>query len=92
MSRAWLAALQLDFASAMHYHPLFWVPAMIVSVLLIKEAIPPNASKTICMLSLAALLIIYFIRLCDPHDNVVVFRPNQGMIVQLLRHLCDVVR
>ncbi len=41
MTRAWLAALQLDFSAAFSYHPMFWtVPVFGAMFLFVKKKVP----------------------------------------------------
>ncbi|MGN1000117.1 MAG: DUF2752 domain-containing protein [Faecousia sp.] len=65
MSRAWLAALRLDFVSAFRYHPVFWgVPALALAYLF--DGKPFGSEKLgrwLYIIVLAGLLICYMVRL-----------------------------
>lgn len=65
MSRAWLSVLQLDFAAAFRYHPLFWcVPILAVYILYDGEPIQNRkVNYWVLGLLLAALLVCYLMRL-----------------------------
>ena len=39
MSRAWLSVLRLDMAGAFRYHPLFFLPPVVLVVILLKSKI-----------------------------------------------------
>ena len=40
MSRAWLSLLRLDFAGALRFHPLFWLPIPAAALLLLRPRLP----------------------------------------------------
>lgn len=70
MTRAWLEALQLDFAAAFAYHPLFWLvpPAVILSLLPARTARARRAVTALAVVAIAALLALWFARLANPCD------------------------
>lgn len=88
MSRAWLSLLRLDLAGAFAFHPLFWLPVPAAALLLFRRRLPRRvflwAMGAVCALFLG----VYLVRLFSPGDDVVVFRPAQGFLVQMLRRLC----
>lgn len=43
MTRAWLAALKLDFSMAFYYHPLFFMPVVILIIILNRKRLKPKA-------------------------------------------------
>ncbi len=80
MTRAYLSLLRLDFAGAFYYHPLFLLPVIAVVMYHFKERIPGKL-YTIWLFTLIGLfLIIYLLRISDPGNAVVVFRPRDGFI------------
>lgn len=65
MSRAWLAVLRLEFASAFSYHPMFWSIPVLAFVYLFDGR--PFGSEKLgrwtCILILAGLAVCYAVRL-----------------------------
>ncbi|MFR7750789.1 MAG: DUF2752 domain-containing protein [Collinsella sp.] len=45
MTRAWLAALRLDFATAFAYHPLFWVVPIAFVLAFVREEVTSSKLK-----------------------------------------------
>ena len=80
MSRAWLSVLRLDFAAAFGYHPLFWMSAVVCVCLLMGERLTPLLRSAGAAICIVCFLAVYFWRLSDPNDSIVVFQPNQGAI------------
>ena len=85
LTRAWLAALRFEFAEAFAYHPLFWlVPIAAVLFALEKR----SRACRIAFYGIVGLsFAVYFVRLFDPSDAVVVFAPQDGALVLLLQKL-----
>lgn len=85
MSRAFLSALKLDFVSAFHFHPLFWLVIPAVLIFIFKDKIP---FFKICFIVIVSLfLIVYLIRMFQPNDNIVVFEPQTGFIYSIINRL-----
>ena len=85
MSRAFLSALKLDFVSAFHFHPLFWLVIPAVLIFIFKDKIP---FFKICFIVIVSLfLIVYLIRMFQPNDNIVVFKPQTGFIYSIINRL-----
>lgn len=87
MSRGWLSLLRGDLAAALSYHPLVFLPIPVAALLLLRQKLPKGV---LCMSLVGAgvlLLAVYFVRLADPEDAIVVFDPGQGLIPRILRML-----
>ena len=85
MSRAFLAALKLDFVSAFHFHPLFVLVIPTILLFIFKDKIP---FFKICFILIVVIFIItYLIRMFQPYDNIVVFEPQAGFIYQVISRL-----
>lgn len=85
MSRAFLAALKLDFASAFHFHPLFWLVIPTVLLFVFRNKI---TFFKICFILIVAIFIItYLIRMFQPNDDIVVFEPQAGFIYRVIHKL-----
>ena len=85
MSRAFLSALKLDFISAFHFHPLFWLVIPAILLFIFKNKIP---FFKVCFIFIVTLfIIVYLIRMFQPNDNIVVFNPKSGFIYQVIHKL-----
>lgn len=77
MTRAWLAALRLDFAAAFAYHPLFWVvPIAFVLAFVRDEAAPSRLKRGIdvVVIVLCVLVVaVWIVRLVSPADAGLLF-------------------
>ncbi len=84
MSRAWLAALRLDWRAAFAFHPLFLLPVPAAGLLLFRQKLPEKIFRrgfgSVC----ALFLVVYVIRLLTPEDPIAVFAPSQGLIGRLV--------
>ena len=67
MTRAWLAALHLDFSAALQYHPMFWsVPILYIYVLRQCRVFKhPVINWLILGLILSGYLVSYLLTLVD---------------------------
>lgn len=65
MSRAWLAALRLDIATAFRYHPMFWsIPVLALLFLFDGKLMPkPWMNRALLAGLLLGFVICYVIRL-----------------------------
>lgn len=84
MSRAWMCLLRLDFAGAFRYHPLFGIPAVGAVLFLFWDRISNRMKKIILTAGGALFLAVYFLRLRDVSDIIVVFRPEEGLLYRLI--------
>lgn len=87
MSRAWLSLLHLDVAGAIHYHPLFWLPAVAFLVYLCRKKLPKGVLKTAKASAIAALVVVYIVRMLSPVDTIVVFQLKNGLLFRILNQL-----
>lgn len=65
LSRAWLAALRLDFYSAFRHHPMFWsIPVLMLLALFDGKLFRKDIWNRILLILLpAGLIVCYIIRL-----------------------------
>ncbi len=84
MSRAWLSLLRLDFAAAFAYHPLFWVPPCALILWLLRRHLPRKLCAVLLWVGVGLFLLVYILRMINPADEVVVFRPAEGFIARRL--------
>lgn len=63
MSRAWVAALRLDFAAAFSHHPLFWSIPILAVFFIFGERILQKSGRLLLPTFLLAYIICYILRL-----------------------------
>lgn len=98
MTRAWLSVLKLDFSMAFYYHPLFFIPPIAMVVILLKYNVfelpsslhfsKKTASRVyhyILIFIILLFITIYFIRIINPNDSIVVIDIKNSAIWRLLR-------
>lgn len=77
MTRAWLAALRLDFAAAFAYHPLFWVVPIAFVLAFVREEVASSKLKRgidIVVIVLCVLVVaVWIVRLVSPADAGLLF-------------------
>lgn len=77
MTRAWLAALRLDFAAAFAYHPLFWVVPIAFALAFVREEVASSKLKRgidIAVIVLCVLVVaVWIVRLINPADAGLLF-------------------
>ena len=92
MTRAYLSLLRLDFASAFRYHPLFVVPAIAAILFLFRSRISQKFVKVLLFTTIVLFSIIYLLRILDPSDMVVVFKPANGAIVRGIHMIVEEIK
>lgn len=85
MSRAWLSVLNGDFCGAFYFHPLFIIPPIYLIVFLFRNKMDTAAFRTVTVIFALVFIAVYAIRLFNPEDTVVVFEPENGLIMKLLK-------
>lgn len=85
MSRAWLSVLRLDMAGAFRYHPLFFLPPVVLVVILLKSKINIKIYKIIIFTIIIMFAIVYICRLIWSGDDVVVFEPQNNILFRIIR-------
>ena len=77
MTRAWLAALRLDFAAAFAYHPLFWVVPIAFALAFVREETASDKVKRGIDIAIAVLCVlvvaVWIVRLISPADAGLLF-------------------
>lgn len=77
MTRAWLAALRLDFAAAFAYHPLFWVVPIAFVLAFVREKMASSKQKRGIDIVIAVLCVlvvaVWIVRLVNPADAGLLF-------------------
>ena len=65
MTRAWMAALRLDFSAAFRWHPMFWCIPLIAVCILYDGKLFPGKKGNLLFWSIlgAGILMVYLARL-----------------------------
>lgn len=80
MTRAWLSLFRFNFSTAFHYHPLFWLPALIIILFLFDK----RTFKQWYWLWAALFLIVYGVRMFAGQSEIVVFHPEEGFLYKIV--------
>lgn len=83
MTRAWLCLLHLDIQGAFYYHPLFFLPPIVVTVFLFRNRIPKMLFRSILFTVIVLFVIVYLYRLLILKDGIVTFAPRESVVVKL---------
>ena len=87
MSRAWIALLHFNIHEAFMYHPLFFLPPVVVIVMLLKCIINFKFYKIFMFTIAGAFVIVYLYRMFIGDGNVVVFEPQNNIVFRIIRKL-----
>jgi len=87
MSRAWIALLHFNIHDAFMYHPLFFLPPVVVIVMLLKSKINIKFYKIFMFTIAGAFVIVYLYRMFIGDGNVVVFEPQNNIVFRIIRKL-----
>ena len=84
MTRAWLEALQLHLDRAVCYHPLFWVVPAALVVGAVHTCVPSKATLVLLVVMIAALVVLWAVRMADPCDLELISRAaGPGVVVNV---------
>ena len=84
MTRAWHAVLHLNFKKATEFHPLWFLPVPGVLLFIFRSRINPKVFRISLAVIIVLFLLVYGIRLADSANEVVVFRPKNGLLGKLI--------
>lgn len=87
MSRAWIALLHFNLHEAFMYHPLFFLPPVVVIVMLLKSKINIKFYKIFMFTMAGAFVIVYLYRMFIGTGDIVVFEPQNNIIFRIIRKL-----
>ena len=87
MSRAWIALMHFNIHEAFMYHPLFFLPPVVVIVMLLKSKINIKFYKIFMFTMAGAFVIVYLYRMFIGDGNVVVFEPQNNIVFRIIRKL-----
>lgn len=85
MSRAWLAVLKPDLTAAFKFHPLFFLPPIVVVLYFLRSRINRKIYLGIMYAAGAAFIFIYLYRMLFAGGDIDVFEPENGFFVRILR-------
>lgn len=87
MSRAWIALLHFNIHEAFMYHPLFFLPPVVVIVMLLKSKINIKFYKIFMLTMVGAFVIVYLYRMFIGTGDIVVFEPQNNILFRIIRKL-----
>ena len=87
MSRAWISLLHFNIHDAFMYHPLFFLPPVVVIVMLFKSKINIKFYKIFMFTMSGAFVIVYFYRMFIGTGDIVVFEPQNNILFRIIRKL-----
>lgn len=87
MSRAWIALLHFNIHDAFMYHPLFFLPPVVVIVMLFKSKINIKIYKIFMFTIAGAFVIVYLYRMFIGTGDIVVFEPQNNILFRIIRKL-----
>ena len=87
MSRAWIALLHFNIHEAFMYHPLFFLPPVVVIVMLLKSKIIIKFYKIFMFTMAGAFVIVYLYRMFIGTGDIVVFEPQNNILFRIIRKL-----
>ena len=87
MSRAWIALLHFNIHEAFMYHPLFFLPPVVVIFMLLKSKINIKFYQIFMFTMAGAFVIVYLYRMFIGTGDIVVFEPQNNILFRIIRKL-----
>ena len=87
MSRAWIALLHFNIHEAFMYHPLYFLPPVVVIFMLLKSKINIKFYKIFMFTMAGAFVIVYLYRMFIGTGDIVVFEPQNNILFRIIRKL-----
>lgn len=87
MSRAWIALLHFNIHEAFMYHPLLFLPPVVVIFMLLKSKINIKFYKIFMFIMAGAFVIVYLYRMFIGTGDIVVFEPQNNILFRIIRKL-----
>lgn len=91
MTRAWIAALHLDFAGAFAFHPLFFTVPLIILGFLLDDWIDLKKYRWLVILLGILFLVVYLVRIIWFPDDVVSFHPENGLFWKVTSNILQLL-
>ena len=92
MTRACFQLLQLDFAKAFQYHPLYFTLPILSVLLLFYKKIPKALLYSTLGILVILFLVVYVLRLQNPADTIVRIDIQNGFVYRLFHQLQHIGR
>lgn len=92
MTRAWVALLHFDIEKAFYYHPLFFLPPVAVILFLLKKRICSRVYTFLIFTMILLFAIIYTFRLVQGNGDIVVFHPEDGILLRAMKQCMELRR
>ncbi len=80
MSRALVSALTFHFRESFYYHPLWPLVPVWAVLLIFRKKINKNLFYVLIGVTVVAFTVVYFMRMFDPHNHVVVCSPQNSIV------------
>lgn len=87
MTRAVISLFLLNFTDAWYFHPLVFILPFVILVFLLKERLPDKVFYAFLSIVVAAIIIVFLVRIIDPENDVVTFQLHQGFVVQAIKNI-----
>ncbi len=87
MSRAWSAVLECDFRIAFEFHPLFFMPPMVIALFFLRSRMNTKVYFGIMYTAGAVFILVYLYRMFFVDGEIVVFEPEKGFFYRLLKNV-----
>ena len=84
MSRAWIALPHFNIHEAFMYHPLFFLPPVVVIFMLLKSKINIKFYKIFMFTMAGAFVIVYLYRMFIGTGDIVVFEPQNNILFRII--------
>ena len=72
---------------AFRYHPLFFLPPVVLVVILLKSKMNIKIYKIFMFTIVAAFVIVYMYRMIWGEGDIVVFKPKDSIIWRIIKSL-----
>ena len=87
MSRAWIALLHFNIHDAFMYHPLFFLPPLVLIIMLLKSKINIKIYKIFMFTMACVFVIVYLYRMIKGDNSIVVFEPQNNIVFRIIHKL-----
>ncbi len=84
ITRAVISALKLDFYDAFYFYPPIVLLPIFTMFLIFGKRMPEKHKNLFCWVCLTVIIVVYFIRMFDLQNQIVVFRPRDGFVYKLI--------
>lgn len=90
MTRAYLSLLRFDIAKAFYYHPLFFLPPIMLMTFLFYRYDSHKWFKIGLWICVGLFFIVYAVRMSRPNDPIVVFQPHESWLYRMYMKIKEV--